>query len=78
MARKTHRPDDILWTVTAANLDTVHANKLAALQSAKKQQDAMEIQDTVVISLGEVLDTKYPRKSLVKLFEEKLIPHQRP
>ena len=25
------------------------------------------------ISLGEVLDTKYPRKSLVKLFEEKLI-----
>ena len=73
MARKTHRPDDILWTVTAADLDAVHANKLAALQSAKKQQDAMEIQDTVVISLGEVLDTKYPRKSLVKLFEEKLI-----
>ena len=73
MARKTHRPDDILWTVTAANLDTVHASKLAALQSSKKKQYAMEIQDTVVISLGEVLDTKYPRKSLVKLFEEKLI-----
>ena len=73
MARKTHRPDDILWTVTAADLDAVYANKLAALQSSKKQQDAMEIQDTVVISLGEVLDTKYPRKSLVKLFEEKLI-----
>ena len=73
MARKTHRPDDILWTVTAANLDAVHASKLAALQSSKKKQDAMEVQDTVVISLGEVLDTKYPRKSLVKLFEEKLI-----
>ena len=73
MARKTHRPDDILWTVTAADLDAVHVNKLAALQSSKKKQDSMEIQDTVVISLGEVLDTKYPRKSLVKLFEEKLI-----
>ena len=36
MARKTHRPDDILWTVTAADLDAVHANKLVALQSAKK------------------------------------------
>lgn len=73
MARKTHRPDDILWTVTAADLDVVHASKLAALESSKNKQDAMEIQDTVVISLGEVLDTKYPRKSLVKLFEEKLI-----
>lgn len=73
MARKTHRPDDILWTVTAADLDVVHASKLAALESSKKKQDAIEIQDTVVISLGEVLDTKYPRKSLVKLFEEKLI-----
>ena len=54
MARKTHRPDDILWTVTAADLKVVHREK----------QD---------ITLGAVLDTKYPRKSLVKLFEEKLI-----
>ena len=54
MARKTHRPDDILWTVTAADLKTVHREK----------QD---------ITLGAVLDTRYPRKSLVKLFEEKLI-----
>ena len=54
MARKTHRPDDILWTVTAADLKAVHREK----------QD---------ITLGAVLDTRYPRKSLVKLFEEKLI-----
>ena len=54
MARKTHRPDDILWTVTAADIETAGSEK----------QD---------ITLGEVLNTKYPRKSLVKLFEEKLI-----
>ena len=54
MARKTHRPDDILWTVTAADIDAARSEK----------QD---------ITLGAVLDTKYPRKSLVKLFEEKLI-----
>lgn len=54
MARKTHRPDDILWTVTTADIDAAGSEK----------QD---------VTLGEVLDTKYPRKSLVKLFEEKLI-----
>lgn len=54
MARKTHRPDDILWTVTATDIDAARSEK----------QD---------ITLGEVLDTKYPRKSLVKLLEEKLI-----
>lgn len=54
MARKTHRPDDILWTVTAADIDDARSEK----------QD---------VTLGAVLDTKYPRKSLVKLFEEKLI-----
>ena len=54
MARKTHRPDDILWTVTAADIDAAGSEK----------QD---------VTLGEVLDSKYPRKSLVKLFEEKLI-----
>ena len=54
MARKTHRLDDILWTVTAADIDAARSEK----------QD---------VTLGEVLDTKYPRKSLVKLFEEKLI-----
>ena len=54
MARKTHRPDDILWTVTATDIDAARSEK----------QD---------VTLGEVLDTKYPRKSLVKLFEEKLI-----
>lgn len=54
MARKTHRPDDILWIVTAADIDATRSEK----------QD---------VTLGEVLDTKYPRKSLVKLFEEKLI-----
>ncbi len=54
MARKIHRPDDILWTVTAADIDAARSEK----------QD---------VTLGEVLNTKYPRKSLVKLFEEKLI-----
>ena len=54
MARKTHRPDDILWTLTAADIDAARSEK----------QD---------ITLGAVLDTRYPRKSLVKLFEEKLI-----
>jgi len=54
MARKTHRSDDILWTVTATDIDAARSEK----------QD---------VTLGDVLDTKYPRKSLVKLFEEKLI-----
>ena len=72
MARKTHRPDDILWTVTAADLEAVHTNKLAVVQPSKKQE-TVKMSDTVDISLGEVLDTRYPRKSLVKLFEEKLI-----
>lgn len=54
MARKTHRPDDILWTVTATDIDAACSEK----------QD---------VTLGKVLDTRYPRKSLVKLFEEKLI-----
>ncbi len=54
MARKTHRPDNILWTVTAADIEAARSEK----------QD---------VTLGEVLDTKYPRKSLVKLFEENLI-----
>ena len=54
MARKTHRPDDILWTVTAADIETARSEKTE-------------------VTLGAVLDTRYPRKSLVKLFEEKLI-----
>ena len=54
MARKTHRPDDILWTVTAADVETARSEKTE-------------------VTLGAVLDTRYPRKSLVKLFEEKLI-----
>ena len=72
MARKTHRPDDILWTVTAADLEAVHTKKLAVVQPSKKQE-AIKTSDSMLISLGEVLDTRYPRKSLVKLFEEKLI-----
>ena len=54
MARKTHRPDDILWTVTAADIESARSDK----------HD---------VTLGAVLDMRYPRKSLVKLFEEKLI-----
>lgn len=72
MARKTHRPDDILWTVTATDLEAVHTNKLAVVKPSKKQE-TVKMSDAVDISLGEVLDTRYPRKSLVKLFEEKLI-----
>ena len=51
MARKTHRPDDILWTFTAADIETARSEKTE-------------------VTLGAVLATKYPRKSLVKLFEE--------
>ena len=69
MARKTHRPDDILWTVTAADLEAVHTNKLAVVKPSKKQE-TVKMSDAVDISLGEVLDTRYPRKSLVKLFEK--------
>ena len=54
MVRKTHRSDDILWTVTTADIEAARSEKTE-------------------ITLGAVLDTKYPRKSLVKLFEEKLI-----
>ena len=72
MARKTHRSDDILWTVTAADLEAVHTNKLAVVKPSKKQE-TVKMSDAVDISLGEVLDTRYPRKSLVKLFEEKII-----
>lgn len=72
MARKTHRPDDILWTVTAADLEAAHTNKLAVVQPSK-QQEVVKTSDSMFILLGEVLDTRYPRKSLVKLFEEKLI-----
>ena len=27
MARKTHRPDDILWTVNAADVEAAHSEK---------------------------------------------------
>ena len=27
MARKTHRPDDILWTVTATDIDAARSEK---------------------------------------------------
>lgn len=55
MARKTHRPDDILWSVTTQDIESVqHAT-------------------TDAITLGQLLDTKYPRKAMVKLFDEKLI-----
>lgn len=55
MVRKTHRPDDILWSVTTQDIESVqHAT-------------------TDAITLGQLLDTKYPRKAMVKLFDEKLI-----
>lgn len=92
MARKTHRPDDILWTVTAADIDAVLSQKYARqkligngqdisrknrdISSSNQDMSSGDLEHTgeaCDISLGEVLDTKYPRKSLVKLFEEKLI-----
>lgn len=55
MARKTHRPDDIIWPVTTQDIESIqHAT-------------------TDAITLGQLLDTKYPRKAMVKLFDEKLI-----
>ena len=92
MARKTHRPDDILWTVTAVDIDAVLSQKYAKqnlsnngrdvfsssrdISSSNQDMSSGDLEHTgeaCDISLGEVLDTKYPRKSLVKLFEEKLI-----
>lgn len=55
MARKTHRPDDILWLVTESDLKAVSDTS------------------SDIVTLGAVLDTKYPRKAMVKLFDEKLI-----
>ena len=55
MARKTHRPDDILWTITARDIATV--------QGTSKD----------VVTLGALLDSKYPRKAMIKLFDEKLV-----
>ena len=55
MARKMHRPDDILWTISTSDIATE--------QSISKD----------IVTLGPLLDTKYPRKAMVKLFDEKLI-----
>lgn len=55
MARKRHRPDDILWTITARDIATV--------QGTSKD----------VVTLGALLDSKYPRKAMIKLFDEKLV-----
>ena len=55
MARKTHRPDDILWTISTSDIETE--------QSISKD----------IVTLGPLLDTKYPRKAMVKLFDEKLV-----
>lgn len=55
MARKTHRPDDILWSVTTQDIESIQHST------------------TDAIALGQLLDTKYPRKAMVKLFDEKLI-----
>ena len=55
MARKRHRPDDILWTISTSDIETE--------QSISKD----------IVTLGALLDTKYPRKAMVKLFNEKLV-----
>ena len=55
MARKTHRPDDIIWPVTTQDIESI------------------QYATTDAITLGQLLDTKYPRKAMVKLFDEKLI-----
>lgn len=55
MARKTHRPDDIFWSVTTQDIESIQRTT------------------TDAITLGQLLDSKYPRKAMVKLFDEKLI-----
>ena len=39
MVRKTHRPDDILWTVTAIDIDAVLSEKSAKQKLAGNGQD---------------------------------------
>lgn len=39
MARKTHRPDDILWTVTAVDIETVLSKKNARQKLIGNGQD---------------------------------------
>ena len=92
MARKTHRPDDILWTVTAEDIEAVLSKKntrqkligngqdilsknrdISSSNQDISSRDSEHVEEVRDISLGEVLDTRYPRKSLVKLLEEKLI-----
>lgn len=60
MARKTHRSDDILWTITDEHIKQVKSVNVGA-------------SDATMITLGSLLDTMYPRKAMAKLFEEKLI-----
>lgn len=55
MARKTHRPDDIIWSVATQDIESVQHTT------------------TDVVTLGQLLDAKYPRKAMIKLFDEKLI-----
>ncbi|WP_251423987.1 RluA family pseudouridine synthase [Veillonella agrestimuris] len=62
MARKTQRPDDIVWTVTEAHIERVQSDAKEASQY-----------ETPTVLLGALLDTLYPRKAMVKLFDEKLI-----
>lgn len=76
MARKTHRPDDILWTVGAEDIQTAFYGDSDHLRHAANDvsiavNNKIDVIDTV--ALGRLLGTKYPRKSIVKLFEEKLI-----
>lgn len=60
MARKSHRPDDIIWSVSDADI--------AQVLTANRHIESSE-----TITLGALLDLKYPRKAMVKLFEDKLI-----
>lgn len=60
MARKTHRSDDILWTITDEHIKQLQSVNVGA-------------SDATMVTLGSLLDTMYPRKAMAKLFEEKLI-----
>ncbi|MDY5714452.1 MAG: RluA family pseudouridine synthase [Veillonella caviae] len=60
MARKTHRSDDILWTITDEHIKQIQSVNVGA-------------SDATMVTLGSLLDTMYPRKAMAKLFEEKLI-----
>lgn len=76
MARKTQRPDDIVWTVTSQQVVLARCKMNSAIVEGQQgyQYEGHRGQDIPrSVPLGVLLDTIYPRKAMVKLFDEKLI-----